>query len=323
MSRLMVRMRSGDRSGLTLMEVMLAMAIFLIGSVSIIGLFVAASVLHADAVNRRTASFIAEELLAEVNAKPFCEVFAKTALGADCAAAGNIQGQAVTADVDHQAANFDRWPLPEDQTVTRLQGPILIEGETGAPGVPSEWAWYTNLNNANPIFPLAVGNRGLFGTPASAHSAGQRILQPRTWYYVLSQGLVGLPGALVPPPGPVAVYGDVAQPSTNPPPGGAFLVVDEEWMEYDSLGAGQFNLRVLDGKVRRGVGDTAIVAHKAGTPVTVAREHPRYPGFYYTVQFYPVNATGAESEVIVSVAYGKDARFRVHLFPSIYNPAKF
>ena len=54
--------RADSRAGMTLTEVMLALAVFLIGSVSIVGLFVSASVLHAEGANRRTASFIAEEL---------------------------------------------------------------------------------------------------------------------------------------------------------------------------------------------------------------------------------------------------------------------
>ena len=65
---------------MTLLEVLLTLAIFLVGSVGIIGLFVAASVLHNDAVGRRTASYIAETLLANVQAKPMHEVFAKTTL---------------------------------------------------------------------------------------------------------------------------------------------------------------------------------------------------------------------------------------------------
>ena len=69
-----LRARLADRSGLTLTEVLLAMGLFLVGSVSVIGLFVTGSVLHADACNRRTASFIANDLLAEVQGRRFREV---------------------------------------------------------------------------------------------------------------------------------------------------------------------------------------------------------------------------------------------------------
>ncbi len=65
---------------MTLLEVLLTLAIFLVGSVGIIGLFVAASVLHKDAVDRRTAAYIGETLLAHVQAQPMHEVFAKTTI---------------------------------------------------------------------------------------------------------------------------------------------------------------------------------------------------------------------------------------------------
>ncbi len=68
---------------MTLLEVLLTLAIFLVGSVGIIGLFVAASVLHKDAVDRRTAAYIGETLLAHVQAQPMREVFAKTVVDVD------------------------------------------------------------------------------------------------------------------------------------------------------------------------------------------------------------------------------------------------
>ncbi len=58
-----------------------------------------------------------------------------------------------------------------------------------------------------------------------------------------------------------------------------------------------------------------------------SRHHPQpypgYPGFYYTVQFYPVNATGAEAHVIVTVGYGTDRRFRVQEFEGVYTPQSY
>ena len=112
----------------------------------------------------------------------------------------------------------------------------------------------------------------------------------------------------------------------------------QEIIGYDSAGnpiskqattaagtAWQPSITVLDqdGNPDRGWGGTAPALHDAGTPVTVARPHPDYPGFYYTVQLYPVNATGTEAHVVVSVGYGTVDRFRVQTFRSVYSPAKF
>jgi len=72
----------------------------------------------------------------------------------------------------------------------------------------------------------------------------------------------------------------------------------------------------------RGWADTGAIAHPPGTPVTVAREHPYYPGFYYTLQFYPTDATGQEAHVVISVGYGTPERFRVHTFRSIFAPSR-
>jgi len=52
----------------------------------------------------------------------------------------------------------------------------------------------------------------------------------------------------------------------------------------------------------------------------VAREHPFYPGFYYTVQFYPVNAGGSEARLIISVAYKTGKMFRTWFFRGAYAP---
>ena len=73
----------------------------------------------------------------------------------------------------------------------------------------------------------------------------------------------------------------------------------------------------------RGWGLTEVVYHRAGTPVTVAREHPYYPGYYYSVQFYPVSSNGAESQVVISVGYGNQQHFRVHTLRTVYSPTTF
>ena len=75
-----LKMGLRGRRGMTLLEVLLTLAIFLVGSVGIIGLFTAASVLHKDAVDRRTAAYIAETVLAHVQAQAMHEVFAKTTI---------------------------------------------------------------------------------------------------------------------------------------------------------------------------------------------------------------------------------------------------
>ena len=101
------------RSGLTLLEVMIALGVFLIGSVGIVALFVTASVLHSDASNRRRASFIAEELLDQVNALRLRDVFAVTQLQFDdFGGTYSITADAVTPDAANYGALFDQYPLP-------------------------------------------------------------------------------------------------------------------------------------------------------------------------------------------------------------------
>ena len=97
-------------------------------------------------------------------------------------------------------------------------------------------------------------------------------------------------------------------------------------MRYASPDDSSFTLADLDndGNPDRGLGDSQRTAHKAGTPVTVAREHDRYPGYYYTVQFYPSNSKGSEAKVIVSVGYGNIRKLRkVFFFDTYYTPAKY
>ena len=310
--------RGASRSGMTLIEVMLALAIFMIGSVSVIGLFATASVLHAEAVNRRTASFIAADLLAGAKSMRFREVFARTALAGDIDdVVIGIPAASVDADVDSQAANFDLYPLSdlffpvqEGQDPGRGEGALLIEGE---------WVWYGGLS-IGPPDDFVSCDRGQWGTTASAHSvpplpAEQWMLHARTWFYVVDAALGAAEVAAV------TVEGDPAgSPGGGPLPGAppsGYIVIDDEWMSYDDTTPLSFT------GLTRGQGGTQAVAHGPGTPVTVAREHPSYPGFYYTVQFYPVNASGASAHMVVCVAYTTGNMLRVHTFRSIYTPAGF
>lgn len=310
-----IKGRLADRSGLTLLEVMIAMGIFLIGSVGIIALFVTASVLHADASNRRKASFIANELLAEVRSMHFREVFAKTKVVNDTGT--DIEAYAVQADLDYQGAAFDRYPLSElffplqtRQDASRTVGPILIE---------DEWIWCS----VSPLTNSFIGCTALDGAPRAGgpHAADERILQPRTWFYVLNFSLDAVVGAVFVAGDPDGVPGH-SDPTLSGAPQRGYIVIDQEWMPYDSRGPSGFGVADLDndGNPDRGWGLTRPVVHRAGTPVTVAREHDYYAGFYYTVQFYPLNATGLEAHVIVTIGYGTEKRFRVHTFRSIYTP---
>lgn len=316
-----LRKTPAGRAGVTLMEVLLALAIFLIGSVSIIGLFVAASVLHVEAGNRRTASFIAEELLAGVTNLRFREVFARTTLEAGIdGTATTIPALAVSPDVDSQGANFHRYPLSDlffplrpgqawDQD--REEGAILVEGE---------WVWYGGLDEVGDNFTACDRATG-WALPAGDHLLGQYILQPRTWYYVVSDAMTAGQDF-------VAVAGDpTSWPAGGTPgaPENGYIVIDEEWMPYVARDASIFAIDPTDADGDgipdvRGYGGTAAVAHSPGTPVTVAREHPLYPGFYYTVQFYPINPGGAEAHVVVSVGYRTGNMFRAWFFRSIYAP---
>ncbi len=349
-----------DRSGMTVLEVLLALAIFLIGSVSIIGLFAAASVLHADAVGRRTAGFVAQELLAQVQTMRMRDVYAKTTLAEDVGAGDTeIQVNSVTATMAEQAANFDECPVVASiapvQTgladpIARTTGPVLIG---------NEWIWYPALQLPNTLGNDPAGEplrRPMWGTtsPDAGHAADDTVLQPRTWYYVVDdqdpintppnmpsdgEGWDPLPasgvvriwvagnpihvGGLMPP-----LYdGDFSAPEQG------YLVIDEEWFRYEATGfdpdrippwgQGWFQISQTDGEPDRGWGGTEAVAHSCGSPVTIAREHPYYPGFYYTVQFYPVNTTGLQAQVVVSVGYRTGALFRVWTFRSLFTPTIF
>jgi hypothetical protein len=307
------------------LEVLLSMAIFLIGSVSIVGLFVTASVLHAKAVDRRTASFIADGLLAEVKSMRFRDAFARTTLAADVAPTdATIYVDAVSADrpateyladLDYEAANFDFYPAPDYSN--RLSGPILVG---------SELLWYGALN-----LDYGADSDSMGCTPAaSAHDTGDYVLGPRTWHYVLETAM------LAPDPLPATATVDVVgDPTSEPPdlldaaydgvPSEGYLVIDEEWMRYDGIAAGTFTLADGndDGHVDRGWGGSEVTTHTVGTPVTVAREHPYYPGFYYAIQFYPVNATGRQAHVVISVGYRTGQLFTARSFRTVFVPSTF
>jgi hypothetical protein len=321
-----VRARAAERAGVTLLEVLMALGVFLLGAVGIVSLFVAAGVLHTDATNRRKAAFVAEELLAEVRGMRFRDVFAWTKLGGPAAGAV-IPAFGVTADsaeqVWYDAANFDEYPANEvfdtaDEAVgmpaNRTSGPILIG---------SEWVWCGDVDEAAAEFRDC--DREQWGTEEGTYELFDAILQPRSWYYVLDEELYAsddasyLPGAAT-----INVTGNPLAAPRAPDDG--YLVIDGEWMRYESRADGTFTLDDADndGVRDRGLGDSGITAHHEGAPVTVARPHPRYAGVYYAVQFYPVNATGSEARVVVNVAYGTPVRLRrAFTFESIYVPTKY
>ncbi|NLW51339.1 MAG: hypothetical protein GXY85_10960 [Candidatus Brocadiaceae bacterium] len=303
---------AGRRSGMTLTEVLLGLAVFLTGSVSIVSLFVTAGVLHAEASNRRTAAFIAEELIAEAQDVRFSEVFAKTDLNQPTASAGDgsFDVQTTQAEMDYPSANFDLYPirhnffpLQAEQEDTRTEGPFLIG---------SDLIYYSRrLANRFATCDHVAG-------PGGSYVQGDPILQPRTWFYVLDADIDHDDDTVLVNGNPQGLPD--GSDAGAPVPG--YIVVDEEWMRYDARSATSFTISDAnnDGKFDRGVGGTAAVAHKAGTPVTVAREHPFYPGFYYTVQFYPTNARGTSARMIVSVAYATGNMFRAWTFQGAYTP---
>ncbi len=318
-----LRTGAADRAGLTLLEVLIALGVFLLGAVGIVSLFVAAGVLHTDATQRRKAAFIAEEVLAEVSGMRLREVFARTALRADldvgdqAALAGAVTADS-TATHWEEAANFDEYPLHElfditddtaDMPPDRTSGPILID---------SEWIWYEDLDEDDGRFLNC--SRHMWGTEEAWHQAPlAHVLQPRTWYYVLRDDL----DAADPDEtgyGSIPVDGDpTAAPAA---PGSGYVVVDREWIRYSSPASDGFNF--TNESQDRAVGESTGSTHRAGTPVTVAREHPDYVGAYYALQFYPVNATGSEARVTVSVAYGTAANLRrAFFFDTVYVPTKY
>jgi hypothetical protein len=295
----------------------------MVGSVSIIGLFVAGTAMHADAINRRTASFIADELLAEVRGMRFREAYAQTQLSASIDATDTYVGAFRTsATGTDEAASFNLYPLP-DVGLTRGDGAIMIG---------SELIWCGALDTVGPAYGFGGCVRGTnSGGTGENHFVPARILQPRSWYYMVADQ-----GAVDYLPGPDDANYDTADsllvhgtPNTNPPystnpgaPATGYIVVDQEWIQYTSRDADSFDWgeNVDD---FRGAGATEPARHQPGAPVAFAREHLRYPGFYYAVQFYPVNATGAEAKVLVSVGYGNEARFRVHFFHTVFTPTRY
>jgi hypothetical protein len=324
--------KAADRSGLTVMEVLIALGVFMLASVGIVGLFVTASVLHADAINRRTTSMIAESLLAEVKGTPLRSVYAKThvhpgPLGGPGDTGGTIYVDSLEPEPEYQAADFYHFPLAAGWDV-RITGFLLVEGADGAALVPDELVYYENVNTQPLPSPdsFTTLTRDILVAGGGVHPDGSRVLQPRTWNFCISDGDIAT--AANDPLEETGSEFDVydASPAGWPPDEG-YLVIDEEWMPYlwDAVNA-RFIVRDLDndGNPERGAGDTTPAQHDVGAPVTIAREHARYPGFYYTVQFYPANATGAESKVIISVAYGRGERLRrAHFFHSIYTPATY
>ena len=300
--------RAAGRSGMTLTEVLLGLAVFLTGSVSIVGLFAAASVLHAEASNRRTAAFIAEELLAEAQGMRFSEVFAKTSFEADLG--GNtIQVVATTPSAGSPVAGFDSYPvrdifLDPDRDLVRNEGPLLIDRE-----------WIYAERGVASFFNCARERWGTSGE--GAHDPGDYVLQPRTWFYVLDASVDDAALELEVVGRPHELPADAVGANDGAPLQG-YVVVDREWASYTGRGDVGGNDVFTIGE--RGIGGTERVGHKWGTPVTVAREHASYPGFYYTVQYYPVNAKGAEARIIVSVAYKTGTMFRAWFLEGNYAP---
>ncbi len=321
-SRARLRSRSA-RSGLTVIEVLMALAIFLLGSVGIIGLFVTASVLHTDAVNRRTSAFIAEGLLAEIQGMRLKEVFAKTRVDTDGAegSAGPLLGAGVQTigvlatepDFRYPEATFPTWPRPDDVTDLRDTGALLID---------SEWIWWERNALVHDPITFADCTRSVWGTSAATHDDNARLLHPRTWYYVVDDQDGSTPAVMDPLTGgetaatQVWVAGD-PQSADFPERPSNYIVIDEEWIRYGDVAPGRFI------GLERGLAGTEARAHKPGTPVTVARPHPHYPGFYYTVQFYPANTLGSGAAVIASVAHGSPRSLRrAFFFRTVFTPAK-
>jgi len=309
-----IRRALRDRAGLTLMEVVLALAIFMVGSVSVIGLFVAASLLHTDAVNRRTASFIAHEVLAEVAAAPSGNVFARTRLTADFAIGDPwLWVAAVDPTISSPNADF-----------ADSQGPLLVG---------SELFWYAFQDTGTVPPRFGTLTPGLYDATPTDHAVAEHVLQPLTWHYILDQDIArDIPDTDRDYDDPTLQVDFNVNWTVDPEgPNGldlpVYAVVGQEWMRISEIPLNNTTthtatLRVLEDDRRQGQEETDAVYHRYGVPVTIAREHPRYPNFYYTVQFFPVNSSGAESAVVVSVGYGPRGRFRTHFLRSTYTPPR-
>lgn len=304
--------RLADRSGLTLIEILFALGIFLLGAVGITGLFVTASAMHKDAVERRTAAYIAEEMLSEIRGAPFRTMFAVTRLDGDLGETdGEIWVDSTEANAAHPGAAFNLWPIWAGAGLERSVGPLLVG---------REWMWHTDLDDAR----FTGVARGVWGTEQLSHEAGAPVLQPRTWVFVLEEDLEA-PGEpdeetyLVArgDPDPIEAF--------QPPPSG-YIMLNEEWIRYSSVepNGSLWTFEWDDSERDRGMGHSIATAHRAGAPIAFGWEHSDYAGFYYTFQVYPINARGTQAKVVVSVAHGTPTRLRrAHFFRTIYSATSF
>lgn len=310
-----------SRAGLTLIEVMIALGVFLVGAVSVAALFVTATGLHTEAIRRRTASFIAQQLLADLQTQPMRQIFARTQLdGAITDSDAFIDVDGTAPGIDDQDPTFNLWPLPADQDVNRNSGPLLIN---------REWIWYENRTISPPEFRDC--DRGMWHSYADPHDDEDVVLQPRTWIYVVADQDPGGTNHDMEADAPgVTVDGDpIAHPPGQEPGTPGYVVIDEEWIRYIGTNGSAFtwpdpNNASLPLEGARGQGETEATAHRMGTPVTVAREHSDYSGYYYTVQYYPLNPSVSRAKVIVSVAYGTATQLqRAYFFHTTYTPTQY
>lgn len=292
--------RDGERGGLTLIEVMIALAIFMVGSISIMALFVAGAKMHADATSCRTASQILESLHAEVRAMPMTWMYAKTKLAQNIDRdVVTFQAEASGFEIDHIGAGFDQWP---DSTLPRDSGLLYIGRET---------LWYGGL--APKFFTGCI--RGVAGPeppigPNMPHFIGDRVLQPRLASHALA----------VPMDKSDATALVLGAPNNLPQSG--YFAIDTEWFQYDGLNL--TDPSPDNGIIARGIGQTEAQWHKAGAHVAFASEYPHHPGYYYTIQTYPINTVGTETFVIIAVGYERQGKIRrVHTIQTPYSPFKY
>ena len=206
-----------ERAGMTLVEVLMALAIFMLGAVGIIGLFATATRLHYDAGQRRIASFVLDSTLAEVQKQPLAAYYAETKLIADATAGSSTLDVDstfpyvdVVLDQDNPQAQFQRWPWwTQDFTDSRRTGMLIVGGE---------WIWSDGLS-AHEFNTLT---RGLWGPPGG-HPAGSKVRQVREW---------------------VLAYRDMptrfrleclGRPTDLPIPAQGYLEVEGTWMEYSGF----------------------------------------------------------------------------------------
>ncbi|HUT59587.1 MAG TPA: hypothetical protein VNA25_17190 [Phycisphaerae bacterium] len=315
------------RAGMTLVEVLMGMALFMVGMTGIIALFATATRLHYEGSARRTATWIAESTLAEVRMQPGANLYAKTELTDPVTASDTaLPVVATVPDGDNPRAQFQRWPWwTRDFTDSRRAGMLLVGGE---------WMWSDALTSDS----FDDLERGVWGS-AQAHAAGTRVVQVREWVLAYRD---------MPARDRLEVYGD---PTALPIPAQGYVEVERTWMQYSGFDATGFDIvlqRDLQGLATLPTGQVVHIDHPDGLPdqgvgltpeplpnpqpaggafrpvaVNVARPVDEYPDCWRAISLMPTTNATAGTRLWIDVATERGGRLgRVWQMEGVYFPER-